>query len=64
MHLKKSVNFHFKIRYVCTISKEYVDGTDLTQLAVIKLCADSTGCDKVDDYFATEADTMIDDDLK
>ena len=33
---------------------------DLTQLAVIMLCDDSTDCDEVDDYFATEADTMID----
>ena len=32
----------------------------LTQLAVIILCDDSFGCDDVDDYFATEADTMID----
>ena len=32
----------------------------LTQLAVKILCADSIGCDEVDDYFATEADTMID----
>ena len=33
---------------------------DLTQLAVMIMCDDSTGCDEVDDYFATEADTMID----
>ena len=33
---------------------------DLTQLASIILCDDSTGCDEVDGYFATEADTMID----
>ena len=33
---------------------------DLTQLAVIILCGDSTGCDEVDDCFATEADTMVD----
>ena len=32
---------------------------DLTQLAVIILYNDSIGCDEVDDYFATEADTMI-----
>ena len=33
----------------------------LTLLAVIiVLCGDSTGCDEVGDYFATEADTMID----
>ena len=35
-------------------------GQDLTQLAVIILYGDSTGCDEVDDYFATEADIMID----
>ena len=32
---------------------------DLTLLAVIILCDVSAGCDKVDDNFATEADTMI-----
>ena len=33
---------------------------DLTQFAVILLCDDTTDCNVVDDYFATEADTMID----
>ena len=33
---------------------------DLTQLAVIILYDDSTCCDEMGDYFATEADTMID----
>ena len=33
---------------------------DLTQLAVIKLCNYSTGCDEKGDCFVTEADTMID----
>ena len=33
---------------------------DHTHLAVKILCDDSTGCDEVDDSFATEADTMID----
>ena len=28
--------------------------------SVVMLCGDSTGCDEVDDYFATEADTMVD----
>ena len=32
---------------------------DRTQFAVLMLCDDSTGCDKIGDYFATEADTMI-----
>ena len=27
---------------------------DLTQLSVIILCDDSTGCDEVDNYFATK----------
>ena len=31
-----------------------------TQFAVLILCHDSTGCDKMGDYFAIEADTMID----
>ena len=31
-----------------------------TQFAVLKLCHDSTGCDEIGDYFATEADTMMD----
>ena len=33
---------------------------DCTQLTVLKLCHDSTGCDEMGDYFAIEADTMID----
>ena len=33
---------------------------DLTQFAVLFLCDDSTGCDKMGDYFATEAGTIID----
>ena len=33
---------------------------DCTQFAVPILCHDSTGCDEMSDYFATEADTMID----
>ena len=32
---------------------------DCTQFAVLILCNDSTGCDEMGDYFATEADTMI-----
>ena len=32
---------------------------DLTQLAVIILLNDSTGCDEMEDYFAIEVDTMI-----
>ena len=33
---------------------------DCTQFAVLILCHDSTGCDGMGDYFAIEADTMID----
>ena len=33
---------------------------DCTQFAVLILCHDSTGCDVMGDYFAIEADTMID----
>ena len=32
----------------------------LTQLAVKILFDDSTGCDEVDNYFATETDILID----
>ena len=33
---------------------------DCTQFAVLILCHDSSGCDEMCDYFAIEADTMID----
>ena len=33
---------------------------NLTQLAVIILCDDSTGCDEMDDHFVADAYTMID----
>ena len=33
---------------------------DLSQFAVLMLCDDSTDCDEIGYYFATEADTMID----
>ena len=32
---------------------------DLTQFAVLILCDDSTACDKMGDYFSTEADKMV-----
>ena len=35
-------------------------GTGCTQFAVLILCHDSTGCDEIGEYFAMEADTMID----
>ena len=33
---------------------------DCTQFAVLILCHDSTGCDITGDYFAIEANTLID----
>ena len=33
---------------------------DCTQFAVLIQCHDSTGCDEMGDYFAIDADTMID----
>ena len=33
---------------------------DCTRFAVLIQCHDSTGCDEMGDYFAIEADTMID----
>ena len=33
---------------------------DLTQRAVKTLCDDSIGCSEMNNYFATETDTMID----
>ena len=33
---------------------------DLTEFATLILCDDSTGCDEMGDYIATDADTMID----
>ena len=32
---------------------------DRTQFAVLILCDDSTGCDEIGLYFATEADILI-----
>ena len=32
---------------------------DCTQFAVLILCHDSTGCDEMSEYFATETDAMI-----
>ena len=46
----------FKVGYVCTIIK----GVERNRVAVLIQCHDSTGCDEMGDYFAIEADTMID----
>ena len=61
MHISylTQLDLFLKIGYVGTFPKGWVE-QDLTQLAVIILCDDPTGCDKMDDYFLTEADTMID----
>ena len=48
-----------KIGYVYSIPKGVWVEQDLTQLTVIILWDDSIGCDEVDNYFATEADTII-----
>ena len=40
--------------------KGWTQEQDCTQFAVLILCHDSTGCDEMGDYFAIEADTMID----
>ena len=33
---------------------------DRTQFAVLILCDDSTRCDEIGNYFATEADSVLD----
>ena len=45
---------------ICLHNSQGVVGQDLTRLAVIILCNGYTGCDEIDDCFATEADTMVD----
>ena len=51
----------FKVEYVCTIPKGVERKEQgCTQFAVLIQCHDSTGCDEMGDYFAIEADTMID----
>ena len=50
----------FKVGYVCQISQRGGEEQDCTQFAVLIQCYDSTGCDEMGDYFAIEADTMID----
>ena len=49
----------FKVGYVCKFPKGG-EKQDFTQFAVLILCHDSTGCDEMGDYFAIEAETMID----
>ena len=51
----------FKVGYVCTIPKGGGgEEQDCTQFAVLILCHDSIDCDEKGDYFAIEANTMID----
>ena len=50
----------FKVGYVCKNPQRAGEEQDCTQFAVLILCHDLTGCDEMGDYFAIEADTMID----
>ena len=50
----------FKVGYVFTIPNGVGEEQGCTQFAVLIQCHDSTGCDEIGDYFAIEADTMID----
>ena len=50
----------FKVGYISAHSQRVGMEQDCTQFAVLILCHDSTGCDEMGDYFAIEADTMID----
>ena len=50
----------FKVGYKSAHSQRGGVEQDCTQFAVLILCHDSTGCDEMGDYFAIEADTMID----
>ena len=50
----------FKVGYISGHSQRGGVEQDCTQFAVLILCHDSTGCDEIGDYFAIEADTMID----
>ena len=49
----------FKGRICLHNSQRGGEEQDCTQFAVQILCHDSTGCDEMVDYFAIEADTMI-----
>ena len=50
-----------KVGYVCTINSQRGEQEqDSSQFAVLILFHDYTGCDEMGDYFAIEADTMID----
>ena len=50
----------FEMIYVCKIPKGFGIELDLTQFADKLQCDDYTGCDAVDNYYATDADTMMD----
>ena len=50
----------FKARICLHTSQRGGEEQDCTQFAVLIQCHDSTGCDEMGDYFAIEADTMID----
>ena len=42
------------------MSAQFPKGWTQARFAVLIQCHDSTGCDEMGDYFAIEADTMID----
>ena len=50
----------FKVGYVCTIPKGMERNTIVLSLQSKYYALDSTGCNEMGDYFAIEADTMID----
>ena len=54
------VELFFKVGYISAHSQRGGVEQDCTQFAALILCHDSTGCDEMGDYFAIEADTMID----
>ena len=59
IYYSTQLGLFFKIGYVYKSPKRGVGRTLLTQFAVKILCDDSTSCDGMDDYFATEANTMM-----
>ena len=54
------LDFFFNVGYISAHSQRGGVEQDCTLFAVLILCHDSTGCDEMGDYFAIEADTMID----
>ena len=50
----------FKVGYVCTIPKGLKRNRIVLSFTDLIFLFDFTGCDEMGDYFAIEADTMID----